>query len=281
MTTSVLLQMPFQNHKPYDARNEKHRMASGLPSYEDTWMAQLREDKTSPFANFSMEPPVTHNGYSLPTNPQQRPSDSSNIPFPGALSQAPDQRYAFASGSDASANITPSAEFSSPSSWTPTNSTPRADIVPAISSFQGHFDQNVPVPLFYSEISAQPRRDSGNQKEEETSLSTTEPRSGRRRRSEYADPGSARAIYLEKNRKAASKCRSKQKMEQEKLVEDAREAERKNRWLKEEVEILQAELRNIKETVGRHANCPDRRMTQYLQREADRLAAAGMRPQYQ
>jgi cyclic AMP-dependent transcription factor ATF-2 len=70
-------------------------------------------------------------------------------------------------------------------------------------------------------------------------------------------------------------------MEQEKLVEDAREAERKNRWLKEEVEILQAELRNIKETVGRHANCPDRRMTQYLQREADRLAAAGMRPQYQ
>ncbi|PVH91103.1 hypothetical protein DM02DRAFT_678242 [Periconia macrospinosa] len=42
---------------------------------------------------------------------------------------------------------------------------------------------------------------------------------GRKRKSENIEPGSARAIYLEKNHKAASKCRSKQRRQQEELVE--------------------------------------------------------------
>ncbi|KAF1937354.1 hypothetical protein EJ02DRAFT_469759 [Clathrospora elynae] len=113
----------------------------------------------------------------------------------------------------------------------------------------------------------------------EASSSTTPP-TGRRRRSEYAEPGSARAIYLEKNRKAASKCRSKQKMEQEALVEKAREADRRNRLLKQEVELLQGELRNLKELVGQHSDCADNRLQQWVQGEADRLASAGYRPEY-
>lgn len=36
---------------------------------------------------------------------------------------------------------------------------------------------------------------------------------GRRRGSKYAEPGSARAVYLEKHQKPASKCRSKQKQQ--------------------------------------------------------------------
>ena len=95
---------------------------------------------------------------------------------------------------------------------------------------------------------------------------------GRRRGSEYAEPGSARAIYLEKNRKAASKCRSKQKRQQEELVEAARDVERRNKKLKAEVESLKSGMRDLMELVGQHTNCPDARLKLYLQREADRLA---------
>lgn len=96
---------------------------------------------------------------------------------------------------------------------------------------------------------------------------------GRRRGSEYAEPGSARAIYLEKNRKAASKCRSKQKRQQDELVETARDVERRNRILKAEVEILKSGMRELMEIVGQHTECPDARLKLYVQREADRLVS--------
>lgn len=101
---------------------------------------------------------------------------------------------------------------------------------------------------------------------------------GRRRGSEYAEPGSARAVYLEKNRKAASKCRTKQKRQQEDLIETAREVERRNRILKAEVEILKSGMRDLMEVVGQHSNCPDARLKLYVQREADRLATGGILP---
>ena len=90
---------------------------------------------------------------------------------------------------------------------------------------------------------------------------------------ECAEPGSARAIYLEKNRKAASKCRSKQKRRQEELVETARDVERKNEMLKAEVEMLKRRMWYLMELVGQHTDCTDARLDRYLQREADRLAA--------
>jgi cyclic AMP-dependent transcription factor ATF-2 len=98
---------------------------------------------------------------------------------------------------------------------------------------------------------------------------------GRRRKSENVEPGSARAIYLEKNRKAASKCRTKQKKQQEDLVEAARDQERRNKVLKSEVEILKSDLRDLMELVGAHNECPDTRLKRYVQLEADRLAARG------
>ena len=100
---------------------------------------------------------------------------------------------------------------------------------------------------------------------------------GRRRGSEYAEPGSARAVYLEKNRKAASKCRSKQKRQQEELVETARDVERRNKILKAEVEMLKSGMRDLMELVGQHTNCPDARLKLYVQREADRLATGFQR----
>jgi hypothetical protein len=100
---------------------------------------------------------------------------------------------------------------------------------------------------------------------------------GRRRGPEYAKPGSARAVYLEKNRKAASKCRSKQKQQQEDLVETARDVGRRNKILKAEVAILKSGMQDLMQLVGQHTKCPDTRLRLYLQREADRLAARGQR----
>ncbi|KAL1640549.1 hypothetical protein SLS61_010244 [Didymella pomorum] len=98
---------------------------------------------------------------------------------------------------------------------------------------------------------------------------------GRRRGSECTEPGSARAIYLEKNRKAASKCRSKQKRQQEELVETARYVERQNKMLKAEVDMLKADMRGLMDLVGQHSDCPDTRLKRYVQREADRLLRYG------
>lgn len=97
----------------------------------------------------------------------------------------------------------------------------------------------------------------------------------RRRGSEYAEPGSARADHLEKKRKAASKRRSKQKQQQEDLVETARDVGRRNKILKAEVAILKSGMQNLMQLVSQHTECPDTRLRLCSQREADRLAARG------
>lgn len=97
----------------------------------------------------------------------------------------------------------------------------------------------------------------------------------KRRILDTVEPGSARAIYLEKNRKAASKCRTKQKRQHDNLVETAQEAERKNKVLKVEVELLKSDLRDLMELVERHNECPDGRLRKNVQRKADRLSARG------
>ncbi|KAF1997760.1 hypothetical protein P154DRAFT_605004 [Amniculicola lignicola CBS 123094] len=95
---------------------------------------------------------------------------------------------------------------------------------------------------------------------------------GYRRISKPIEPDSARAIYLEKNRKAATKCRNKQRLQQEALVETARDEERQNKMLKAEVASLKADLGELMAIVGTHAKCSDGRLRMYVQREADRLA---------
>jgi cyclic AMP-dependent transcription factor ATF-2 len=81
-----------------------------------------------------------------------------------------------------------------------------------------------------------------------------------------------RALYLEKNRIAASKCRNRQKRQEEKLVEKASIVERLNKDLKCEVELLKESMRHLMGDVGRHTNCSDNRLATYVQRRADRLA---------
>lgn len=97
--------------------------------------------------------------------------------------------------------------------------------------------------------------------------------STRGRRSSCVEPGSARAVYLEKNRYAARKCRTKQKKHQEVLVEAARDMEQKNKQLKAEVEFLRSDMRDLMGLIFQHGSCPDQRLSRYVQREADRLGA--------
>ena len=100
----------------------------------------------------------------------------------------------------------------------------------------------------------------------------SQPQVKRRKGSEYAEPGSARAVYLEKNRKAASKCRRKQKQQREELVKTVRVVERQNKILKAEVTVLKCKTQDLIQLVGQHTKCPDTRLRLNLQREADRLA---------
>ncbi|KAH6868103.1 hypothetical protein BKA58DRAFT_440562 [Alternaria rosae] len=206
--------------------------------------------------------------------------------FASSISQ-PMNSQAFVSGAIVNINAAPTANTyfvaQSGSAFTPSNQSANAITTPTISPSQTQFDPT-DASQFYEDDNnddAKKRCDSLYPKEEEASPTTTATPSTKRRRSEYAEPGSARAIYLEKNRKAASKCRSKQKMEQEALVEKARVVERSNRMLKAEVHMLQTELRELKEYAGRHANCRDPRIAIYLQRLADRLASQlGLPPQH-
>lgn len=62
-------------------------------------------------------------------------------------------------------------------------------------------------------------------------------------------------------------------MQQQELVETAREMGRKNKQLKDEVEYLKSDMRDLMTIVGQHSNCPDRRLRTYVQREADRLVS--------
>lgn len=137
-----------------------------------------------------------------------------------------------------------------------------------------------PHPIISHTINDKARRDSSQAKLGGLSPATTHSSSGRRRWSEQVEPGSARAIYLEKNRKAANKCRNKQKMQQDDLVETARAMERRNKLLKAEVEMLKGGVVELMEIVGQHTECADGRLGTYIQREADRLASGFTRADY-
>lgn len=149
-------------------------------------------------------------------------------------------------------------------------------------SFDSHMQNSVPLNFIpftnEADLSSSKRRCDSLQSTCDTQTPNTGPSQlGQRRGSEYAEPGSARAVYLEKNRKAASKCRSKQKRQQEELVQTARDVERRNKILKAEVELLRGGMRDLMELVGQHSECPDTRLKLYVQREADRLATGGQR----
>jgi hypothetical protein len=172
---------------------------------------------------------------------------------------------------------------------------PLSQQVTTVSPRQTCFDPSLSSPYLYSASKSYCTRaaastDSTNshqkyaadssstsQTSHKSTPTTTKPHTiGRKRKSESIEPDSARAVYLEKNRKAASKCRSKQKRQQEDLVEEARKVERKNKVLKAEVELLRLDICDLMTLVAQHSNCGDMRLSTYLQRGADRLAAAGI-----
>ncbi|KAL5114878.1 hypothetical protein ACEQ8H_007256 [Pleosporales sp. CAS-2024a] len=163
-------------------------------------------------------------------------------------------------------------EQSSPTCYTLSTFDPHHVPIPANST---HGPGNSQYPAMTRGSSSSPTSD------DLPSPSSTLQRStvvGRKRKVQDMEADSAaRYTYLEKNRKAASKCRSKQRRQQEELVEQARDYERKNKCLKAEVALLQEGMRELMQVVGQHCDCPDSRLRRYVQLEADRLANVGSR----
>ncbi|KAL1796012.1 hypothetical protein ACET3X_006236 [Alternaria dauci] len=189
----------------------------------------------------------------------------------------PSSLHAFGSSADVNANLTSTSSAypitDHDSTFTPSNRSTRSHITPTISPSQTQFDAS-DAPQFYEEPTTNKGRHDSLYPKEEAASPTTTPPSGRRRpRLQYAEPGSARAIYLEKNRNAASKCRTKQKREQEQLVDRSRTVERRNRILKAELELLETERRQWMDLANAHMNCPDQRIAIYLQNQADKLGS--------
>jgi hypothetical protein len=254
-------------------------------------------DPPSAFAVSSM--PATHGNFNPNMDFQPGQSNPRNNNRSHDMMTA-DMQHAYTdcvSRPGSTLTINTAQQYPAPSVFTPTNALIDAQPVATISPVQTRFDPdntaamtNVHYPfgrqfhfpstsddMPFSDETFKRRRDSLQTALEDPSPTTSQSSSARRRRSEYAEPGSARAVYLEKNRKAASKCRSKQKREQEELVETARDVERRNRALKAEVDFLRGGLRELMEIVAQHSTCPDTRLRTYVQREADRLASDGRR----
>jgi len=276
-----LVLIPSNQHHSYMS-DDNSPMIPGQPGYPVYQPNQGQPEETPAPGSYGS---FTHISPTSPSFPQHAGYQYMGN-FPPPMSQSTNSQ-AFVSGASVNLNVAPTANTffgaQGGSAFTPSNQSANSISTPTISPSQTQFD-STDASQFYegdNDDDAKGRHDSLYPKDEEASPNTTATPSTKRRRSEYAEPGSARAIYLEKNRKAASKCRSKQKMEQEALVERARDSERSNRILKAEVHMLQTELRELKEYAGRHANCRDPRIAIYLQRLADRLASQMGHPQPQ
>lgn len=140
----------------------------------------------------------------------------------------------------------------------------------------GHPSDNVAFIDDNNIVSIKDGCDSLQSKLESHSPTTSQKQVGRRRESEYVASGSVRAVYLEKNRNAASKCRSKQKRQQKELVEAARAVQVRNKMLKIEVETLKGSMRELLELVGQHLDCPDAGLRVYIQRKVSKLVVGGL-----
>lgn len=179
------------------------------------------------------------------------------------------------------------APYPTRSMFTAVDSMERNQDTPTISPLQTHCDSSDASQKSFNELEPQPFANSTGPSNEQNggltprrdshSPNSKPSSSGRKRRSENVKIGSSRAVYLEKNRAAASKCRNKQKRQQEELVEEAREVERKNRLLKAEAEMLREGVRELMVVVGQHNNCTDSRIKLYIQLQADRLATGELR----
>jgi hypothetical protein len=91
-----------------------------------------------------------------------------------------------------------------------------------------------------------------------------------RRRRKNTDPKQRHAEKLEKNRKAAERCRQKQRAFVSNLQERAREEELKRARLIAQVNQLRDSILSLKESMVSHSGCNDERIKQYLLSELSR-----------
>jgi hypothetical protein len=90
------------------------------------------------------------------------------------------------------------------------------------------------------------------------------PVKARRRKRKYLDPEELHNEKLEKNRRAAERCRIKQKAYVSTLQERAREEEVRRADLVAQVTQLRDMILSLKEDMVSHSGCTDERIKQYL-----------------
>lgn len=216
-----------------------------------------------------------------PTNNFSSAASYMDYPMPSATSQ-PDPQFAPSNHGASSQMKTPARVLSQPH-FKAANVLAYNQSVSGLSSAQassGQFESSpnsrnssIVEPPYLDETRSSAHYTNSTMEQTHASSPKKPSKVGRKRKMEDAEPGSERATYLEKNRQAASKCRNKQKRQQEDLVEQAREVQTRNKCLKAEVNLLRHELRVYMGYAGHHHQCPDNRLAVYLQREADRLAS--------
>ncbi|KAJ4988412.1 bZIP transcription factor [Stagonosporopsis vannaccii] len=303
--STVVLEMQSLGHHRRNIDLDFDMMSKTAPIYStsDHWTTSSQEDhpfmSTPEYTGFPLTSTQrSDNPFTLSSN--FAPSNSEHHSFHNKPGSEPSfNDYKTRPSISAPLEVNTSGMYSSPSIFTASNAQMSAHDPATISPLDTRFDtdyaspgsetkpsfesrlRNIPPSTYetyakeFNPSSSKHRCDSLQSNFESQSSAMPQAQVGRRRGSEYAEPGSARAVYLEKNRKAASKCRSKQKRQQEELVETARDVERRNKILRAEVEILKSDMRDLMELVGQHSNCPDARLRLYVQREADRLAHQG------
>ncbi|KAK6350049.1 hypothetical protein TWF696_006298 [Orbilia brochopaga] len=83
-----------------------------------------------------------------------------------------------------------------------------------------------------------------------------------------------RARFLERNRIAASKCRKKKKIMNQRLEEKSRLLIQQNRYLSATVSKLRSDVLRLKQMVLTHHGCGNAPIEQYLQQESEKYLAA-------
>ncbi|KAF2844186.1 hypothetical protein T440DRAFT_35571 [Plenodomus tracheiphilus IPT5] len=287
------------------------QLHGGCSCYQTEMKPQVASEPSKPYGPQASRASYPHGGKSTTPAIVYLSFPMSTVPPPHNIAfQMPSMQNAPATrpGEDQPNVFSTSAVlsmYSSPSFFTASNTMATNQSEPTISPLQTRFDMaenspNFSASFFYQDH--QPRApatqimmpfindshdppvdglyNSPQTRYGSSSPVTAQSSGGRPRHPENAEPGSARAIYLEKNRKAANKCRSKRKMLQESLVETARDVKRKNRLLKAEVDMLKGGVQALMQIVGQHTDCADGRLGAYVQRELGRLASGTLRAPY-
>ncbi|KAK8209546.1 hypothetical protein IWZ01DRAFT_406891, partial [Phyllosticta capitalensis] len=137
--------------------------------------------------------------------------------------------------------------------YTPdSDNTPKRDVDPTVQSYASKGQSNIPEQANHvkdkrqkrASGAAKPKANSPKRQPRKASVDESDPEESQKRQS-----------FLERNRKAAYKCREKKKEWVTNLEEQCRDLEATNRMYQVELGFLRSEAFDLKNKVFQHSNC--------------------------